>query len=67
MFYILASLFDQMTATLTKWQKCKTVSSHGELVEAGQLAEMARHTPQPVAVHSEVLQRKAQVKPLGQS
>lgn len=44
-----------MTATLTKWQKCKTVSSHGELVEAGQLAEMARHTPQAIAVHSEVL------------
>lgn len=52
--------------SLTKWQKCKAVSSHGELVEAGQLAEVARNMAEVVAVSGEVLQRKAQVQPLGQ-
>lgn len=53
------------TCPLTERQKCEPVPGHGELIEAGQLAEVARHTPQPVPVHGEVLQRKAQVKPLG--
>lgn len=53
------------TRPLTERQKRKTVSRHGQLVEAGQLAEVAGHAPQAVSVRSEVLQRKAQVKPLG--
>lgn len=51
---------------LTKGQRGQAVGGHGELVEAVQLAELAREAAQVVAVGRQALQGQALVQPLRQ-